>query len=246
MYDIFNIYKSSSIFYFYLPRSILFIFVIQLYIYICREKVTVSVFILSGSQLKATWSVEGPIADLDVDSGLELYTKAMAFGSNGRKSKRTLSYSQEVDFEHLNEIDDDDDDDDVDDDDDDDDELSKPIDKDDPDADKKRRERRERQRKKFLDLKKKREEKKLSQLKKVRQDGEPILYTTNAPEAGWYRMCVTSNWNQVRGLYIYIYIYIFSIPYSNRFSVEKEKKNSLRHKLIFFFSSIVFFSIGRC
>jgi len=34
-------------------------------------------------------------------------------------------------------------------------------------------------------------------LKKVRQDGEPILDTKKAPEAGWYRMCVTSNWNQV-------------------------------------------------
>ncbi|OEU18649.1 hypothetical protein FRACYDRAFT_236928 [Fragilariopsis cylindrus CCMP1102] len=102
------------------------------------EKVTVSVFILSGSQLKATWSVEGPIADLDVDSGLELYTQSMGFAPSGRKSQRTLSYSQE-----------------------------------------------------------KREEKKLAQLKKVRQDGEPLLYTTSAPEAGWYRMCVTSNWNQV-------------------------------------------------
>merc|ERR1712238_251919 len=140
------------------------------------------------------YSLEGPIADLDVDSGLELYTKAMTFSSNGRKSKRALSYSQEVDFEHLNEIDDDDDDDD---DDDKTEEYSKPIDKNDPDGDKKRRERREHQRRKFLELKKKREEKKLAQLKKVRQDGEPILYTTKAPESGWYRVCVTSNWNQV-------------------------------------------------
>lgn len=160
------------------------------------EKVTVSVFILSGSQLKATYSLEGPIADLGVDSGLELYTNANAFSSSGgRNNKRALSVSREVDFEHLNEIDDDDDDDD--DDDNTDDEYSKPIDKDDPGADKKRRERREHQRQKFLELKKKREGKKLAQLKKVRQDGEPILYTTKAPESGWYRMCVTSNWNQV-------------------------------------------------
>ena len=173
-----------------------------------REKVTVSVFILSGSQLKATYSLEGPIADLGVDSGLELYTNANAFSSSGgRNNKRALSVSREVDFEHLNEIDDDDDDDD--DDDNTDDEYSKPIDKDDPGADKKRRERREHQRQKFLELKKKREGKKLAQLKKVRQDGEPILYTTKAPESGWYRMCVTSNWNQVSA-YKYAYIFITS------------------------------------
>lgn len=158
------------------------------------ETVTVSVFILSGSQLKATYSLEGPIADLGVDSGLELYTNGMAFSSNGRRDhNRALSVSREVDFEHLNEIDDDDDDDD----DNTDDEYSKPIDKDDPDADKKRRGRREHQRRKFLELKKQREEKKLAQLRKVRQDGEPILYTRKVPESGWYRMCVTSNWNQV-------------------------------------------------
>ena len=144
--------------------------------------------------------MDGPIADLEVDSGLELYNKAMEFASDGRKRKHQLSFSQEVDFEHLNdEIDDDDDDDDEgDDDDDDDDEIEdKPISPDDPDAVKKRRERRERQRQKFLITKKKRELKKMAQLKKIRQDGEPVLLTKKAPKAGWYRMCVQSSWNQV-------------------------------------------------
>merc|ERR1712194_158277 len=61
----------------------------------------------------------------------------------------------------------------------------------------KRRERRDRQRKKFLAVKKKREEKKLNMMKRIRQDGEPILKTMKASGAGWYRMCVTANWNQV-------------------------------------------------
>lgn len=159
------------------------------------ESVTVSVFILSGSQLKALYSLEGPIANIDVESGIDLYKKGQEFSPNHR-DKNQMIVSQEVDFEHLN--DEMDDDDSVDDDENDD--MyndDEPIEPGDPDADKKRRDRRERQRKRFLDLKKKREEKKLAMLKKIRQDGEPILITKKAPKAGWYRMCVTSNWNQV-------------------------------------------------
>ena len=145
--------------------------------------------------MKATYSLDGPFADPSVDTGLELYNKAMEWGGNGRNSKHEISISHEVDFEHLNEDYYDDDDDDDDDDHFDDDEAIKP---DDPEADKKKRQRRERQRNRFLELKKKREQKKLEQLKKVRQDGEPVLVTKKAPRAGWYKMCVTSSWNQVR------------------------------------------------
>ncbi|KAL3926676.1 MAG: hypothetical protein SGARI_005529, partial [Bacillariaceae sp.] len=52
-------------------------------------------------------------------------------------------------------------------------------------------ERRERQRQKFLEEKQKREDKKMAQLKKVRQDGEPFVYTAKVPMEGWYRI-VTS------------------------------------------------------
>jgi len=156
----------------------------------------VSVFILSGNQLKATYSLEGPIASPDVESGIELYTKGEEFSSDKRKRRNQLMVIEEVDFEHLSdEIDDDDDYDDDDDDDAYDDDVA--ISPDDPDADKKRRDRRERQRKRFLDLKKKREKKRIETLKKIRQDGEPISNTKKAPEAGWYRMCVKSAWNQV-------------------------------------------------
>ena len=154
-----------------------------------------SVFILSGNELKAMYSLDGPIASTNVESGLELYNKGQQFAPN-KKNRKQLIISEQVDFEHLNdEVDDDDDD--IDDDSDDAFDDDEPIDPNDPDADKKRRERRDRQRQRFVDLKKKRETKRLEMLKKIRQDGEPILNTQKAPEAGWYRMCVTSNYNQV-------------------------------------------------
>lgn len=156
------------------------------------ESVTVSVFVLTGSQLKATVSLEGPFANDDVESGAELHKKVTEF-ENGNKPNGHLSFSEVVDFEHLNEDIPDDDEageenDDI---------LKTPIDPNDPDADKKRRERRERQRQKFLEEKQKREDRKMAQLKKVRQDGEPFVHTVKAPRDGWYRMCVTSPWNQV-------------------------------------------------
>lgn len=163
-----------------------------------RESVTVSVFILSGNMLKAAYSLDGPIAELGAESGLELYKGGLEFTEE--KGNRQLALSETVDFEHLMDQLDDDDANFADDDDDDDDAVDDdvdPIKSDDPDAEKKRRERRERQRKKFLDAKKKREDKKLAQLKKVRQDGEPISITKKAPESGWYEFCVTAKWNQV-------------------------------------------------
>jgi hypothetical protein len=154
--------------------------------------VTISAFVLSGSTLKATVTLEGPVADLSVNTGKELQDQANEFTNSNKKPARHLAFSEVVDFEHLNEELADDElessNDDL---------LKQPIDPNDPDAENKRRERREMQRKKFLEEKQKREERKLAQLAKVRQDGEPFVYTTKAPAAGWYRMCVMSSWNQV-------------------------------------------------
>jgi hypothetical protein len=153
----------------------------------------VSVFILSGNLLKATVSLEGPFADPSVDSGLELHRKITEYVT-GESNENDLSFNQVVDFEHLNdEILDDPSASEITDD-----VLKTPIDPKDPNVEEKRRERRERQRQKFLEQKQKREERKMAQLQKVRQDGEPFVITKRAPAAGWYRMCVTSSWNQVR------------------------------------------------
>jgi len=163
------------------------------------ESVTVSIFVLSGSQLKAVYSLEGPFADLEVDSPIEIYNNGQNFANSVRSKNKAdiINFMQEVDFEHL--MDEVDDDAFMDDDDDDDDEYDDdaPIKADEPNAEEKRRQRRERQRKKFLEAKKKREETKAKMMKRIRQDGEPIMTTYKAPQSGWYRMCVTASWNQI-------------------------------------------------
>ncbi len=160
-----------------------------------------SIFILSGSQLKAIYSLEGPFEGSEADA-LHIYNNGQGFANEvklgNKREDRIINFMQEVDFEHL--MDEVDDDAFMDDDDDDDDEYDddEPIKPDEPNAEEKRRQRRERQRKKFLAAKKKREEKKAKMMNRIRQDGEPIMSTFKAPSSGWYRMCVTASWNQVR------------------------------------------------
>jgi hypothetical protein len=177
--------------------------------------VTVSVFILSGPQLKATVTLEGPFAGPEVDSGRDLHAKIIEY-TNGKNNHNPdgrghLSFTEEVDFEHLNEdgssssssslhgagdLEDDD-------------EIKKPILPDDPDAEKKRRERRDKQRKKFLDQKQKQEERRLELQRKIRNEGDPFLHTAKAPAAGWYRFCVHSAWNQASDVTISLYIRLY-------------------------------------
>ena len=141
------------------------------------------------------YSLEGPIAKLDVKSGIDLYTKGQQLFYPDKGDRNTLFIKEEVDFEHL--VDDVDDDDNYDDDDDDNYDDDAPIKEDDPEREKKKLERRDRQRKKFIELKKKREAKKIAALKAIKEWGEPIENTKKAPKAGWYRMCVIANYNQV-------------------------------------------------
>lgn len=158
-----------------------------------RETATMSAIILAGASLKGTLTFDGPIAGSSVHSGLELFTSSEKFHSKG---EGFIRYSQVIDFEHLApEADEDEDDanEDVDNTDDD-----GPLDPNHPDIAQKRKERREKQRKKFLEAKKKRDQRKLEVQNKIRQDGEPVIYTTKAPSAGWYRMCVHATWYQVR------------------------------------------------
>lgn len=143
-----------------------------------------SVFILSGSEMKATARLEGPFAPESVDDPEELYRLEQSFKSQ----TAPLNLNEVVDFEHMNESEDEEE------------ELSEDednIDPDDPDANEKKRERRQRQREKFLEVKRKKEQKRILQHKRIRKDGEPFILTTKAPEAGWYRACVEGTWNQV-------------------------------------------------
>lgn len=147
-----------------------------------------SVFILSGTALKATAKLEGPVASLDISSGIDLNEAVEKF-NNGKK-EGSLAVNELVDFEHLNESLDEEDDDEEE-------EEETPIDSEDPDGEEKKKARRQKQREKFLDVKRKRERRRIAHQKKIRQDGDPFVYTEKAPEAGWYRVCVEGTWHQV-------------------------------------------------
>jgi hypothetical protein len=154
--------------------------------------VTISVFILSGPSLKATVSLDGPIAPPEVDSGLDLHNAAEDYPNKPKGADTHLTFSSVVDFEHLNiplDVEEDDDDDVHD-------EVKK-IDPNDPEAVELRRKQREKSREIFLAAKEKRDQKKLLQVRKIREDGEPFQYTAKAPSAGWYRTCVQGTWYQV-------------------------------------------------
>lgn len=152
------------------------------------ETFTLSAIVLSGSSLKATMTLDGPIAPINVETGLELFTASESFHPHGEES---ISYSAVIDFEHLAPAPEEEEDimaqtDD-----------EGPLDPNDPDIVQKRKARRERQREKFLEAKAKRDSRKLEQQEKVRQDGEPAIYSAKAPAEGWYRMCVLATWYQV-------------------------------------------------
>jgi hypothetical protein len=168
---------------------------------ICREKVTMSVFILSGPSLKATAMLQGPVSPPDVNTGKELFDDAEKWESN--KDGTDINFEHVLDFEHLksqlSESDEDDDE-----------EINtpvvkeKPLDPNDPEATEKRRKRREKQREVFLATKAKRDQKRLLQQKKIRKDGAPFMHTVTAPAAGWYRVCVHGTFYQVSRHYLFI------------------------------------------
>jgi hypothetical protein len=155
------------------------------------ETVTLSAFILSGSSLKGTLTFDGPIAESSVDSGLEIYQASENFRGSG---DGYVSHSEVIDFEHLAPAPEEEEKDEAGSKEDD-----EPLDPNDADIVQKRKDRRERQRQKFLDSKAKRDRRKLELQKKVRQDGDPAIFTTKAPADGWYRMCVQATWYQVSG-----------------------------------------------
>jgi hypothetical protein len=158
-----------------------------------RESVSASVFILSGPELKATLTVEGPVANMEVINGSDLQTQADEWAKRSRDDN-LIDFSAVVDFEHLKpEIEDDD-------------EATmaaaaaedkEPLDEKDPEYTEKKRQRREKQREAFLAAKQKREKQRALEQLKVRQDGEPYEVTLKASQEGWYRVCVHGTWYQV-------------------------------------------------
>lgn len=152
-----------------------------------------SVFILAGSELKATITFDGPLPEdpeKPISSGSALQDAVDKMEKGGYKKqnkKKSLAISEVVDFEHLNLGDEDDDTDDE--------MVQEEIPED--ETVEQRRERRARQRKKALEARQRKDQRKVKQREKVREEGEPFQKTVKAPVAGWYRYCIRATWYQV-------------------------------------------------
>jgi emp24/gp25L/p24 family/GOLD len=147
------------------------------------ELVTMSVFILSGPELKATIQFNGPVA-ANVESGIELQQAVEKFDSGRETGEQVLNILETVNFEHLVLQDQDEEG------------IALPH----PHADEtveERKERRALERKKALEARQRRDQLKQQQQRKVREEGEPYQKTVKVDKAGWYRFCVQANWFQV-------------------------------------------------
>lgn len=160
---------------------------------------TVTSFILTGTELRARVEFQGPVAQADVANALDLNEAIVAFekGRHQYVEEANILFEEDLDFEHLSlkeetfEEDDlvIDDDDMVDDD-----KLSS---QDRKEALEKRKARRAQQRKKALEARHRAEQNMHRQKKKIREEGKPFQKTFRAPVAGWYRFCVRATWYQV-------------------------------------------------
>ena len=171
------------------------------------ESVTVSVFITSGAELKATSIFEGPVAPPDARTGKEVqefikkYQMGSRFGNGPKGAQGNIRKEDTVDFE-TDEWDDDDamwdDDDEFDDDD--------YVDDDEAASNNKKSEKtksamdRKAEKKKRMEERKKRYEKRRAE--KIRRhnrasEGEGMQQTHKVEVAGWYRACVRGSWYQV-------------------------------------------------
>jgi hypothetical protein len=144
-----------------------------------------SVFILSGAELKATATLEGPVAPPDVDLGTTLMEATERF-RRGERFGDHMIVEEVVDFEHLQEeIKEDDVEEDE----------EEPPEGEDPEA---RRARIQKNRERIKQRRQKELARKEKVQQKVRSAGEPYQVTMQAKSAGWYRACVRGTWYQVR------------------------------------------------
>lgn len=143
-----------------------------------------SVFILSGPELKAMATLEGPVAPADVDSGTALLEATEKFRRGERFGEHTTEESV-VDFEHLQasfESEEDEEEEEI------------PENEDATG----RRERIQRQREKARARRQREQQRQEATQQKIRSAGEPFQTTIKAKSAGWYRACVRGTWYQVR------------------------------------------------
>eukprot|EP00540_Astrosyne_radiata_P021257 CAMPEP_0116837320 /NCGR_PEP_ID=MMETSP0418-20121206/8586_1 /TAXON_ID=1158023 /ORGANISM="Astrosyne radiata, Strain 13vi08-1A" /LENGTH=315 /DNA_ID=CAMNT_0004467187 /DNA_START=92 /DNA_END=1036 /DNA_ORIENTATION=- len=161
-----------------------------------------SVFVLSGAELRASVILEGPVAPLDASSGMAFQSAMDAFEKRPTVHGILTRVQEVVDFEHMAppkdpEFGDDDDAGDN--------EERRGIDDDDNDAahertpekeleDKHRRIQLARQR--AREARRRREVQKRQLEKKIRDEGEPFQRTMQVHADGWYRLCLRGSWYQ--------------------------------------------------
>lgn len=167
----------------------------QSFAFLFSERATASAIILSGPELKATVTFEGPIGPPDIESGTQLAQEVQAFEKSKHRrdhDNTMIDFSQDVDFEHLNLGEFHDDGDDFYDDDglDDDQALAELTSEE-------RKQRRQKQRKRALQNRQRKERQVNTQKKKVREEGELFVRTFKAEAKGWYRFCIRGTWYQV-------------------------------------------------
>lgn len=146
-----------------------------------------SVFILSGPELKAMATVEGPVAPADVDSGTALLDATERFRRGERFGEHTIAESV-VDFEHLQASFESEEDE----------EEEEEIPENEDAAG--RRDRIQRQREKARARRQREQKRQEETQQKIRSAGEPFQKTIQAKSAGWYRACVRGTWYQVRNI----------------------------------------------
>jgi len=147
------------------------------------EYVTMSVFILSGPELKAMATIEGPVAPPHIDSGTQLLEATEHFRRGERFGEHTIAESV-VDFEHLQasfESEEEEEEEDI------------PENEDATG----RRDRIQRQREKARARRQREQQRQEATHQKIRSAGEPFQTTIQAKSAGWYRACVRGTWYQI-------------------------------------------------
>lgn len=144
-----------------------------------------SVFILSGAELKASSTLEGPVAPPEVDSGSALLEATERFRRGERFGELTF-VEEVVDFEHLQTSIEED--------------YEVEDEEEAPEGEDlvARKARIQRNRERARQRREKELARKDKVQKKIRSVGEPYQVTMQAKAAGWYRACVRGTWYQVR------------------------------------------------
>jgi len=150
------------------------------------ESITFAVIVLSGSELKASITFDGPMVEEEDVSAKEIWETSESYRYDPAKKDHLIVFGSMVDFEHLNPI------------------KNKEVREDEEEevADEnesiaEKRARRARDRKRALEKRQQEQEDLMNQRKHVREEGDPFQKTYKAKANGWYRFCVTASWHAV-------------------------------------------------